>query len=79
MKVGEGNSDGHNQTTTRLQGMTVRKRCLEIANALAAKEKSLDIPSEYKEPWENLEEIVEMKKRAMLRKGKGVSSQGGGG
>ena len=78
MKVGVGNFDGYNQARTRPRDMNVQERYFEIANALAADDELLEVPLEYKELWENLEEFAEMKKKAMLRKGKGVSSQGGG-
>lgn len=63
----------------RLKKMTTRERCLIMEMEIYAKEELQEVPVEYQDMCDYMEEISAGKKNALLAKKAGNSSRGGGG
>ncbi|KAM0998813.1 hypothetical protein FF1_005593 [Malus domestica] len=57
----------------------LRERCLMVERTLQAEEDLQEVPVEYQEMWDYMEEVSERERRAMTARRTGNSSQGGGG
>ncbi|KAB2620501.1 hypothetical protein D8674_040344 [Pyrus ussuriensis x Pyrus communis] len=62
----------------RFRTMTIRERCLKMEMAIYAEEELQEVPIEYQDMWDYMEEISAGEKNALMAKKVGSSSRGGG-
>lgn len=75
----ESEEDRKGKMAEKLRGMSIKERCLLVERAIYVEDELQEVPLEFHDMWDYMEEISEVEKCKILAKKAGKQAQGGGG
>ncbi|KAB2600030.1 hypothetical protein D8674_010301 [Pyrus ussuriensis x Pyrus communis] len=64
--------------TSKLRGISIKEKCLMVERAIYTEKELQDVPIEYQDMWEYMEEVFEVEKNEIMARKSGRMARCGG-